>query len=247
MCASGRRLILSFLRTLLCALYSVACRLSRYLSGSGPIIPVYDLVLAGPNNRFTTPNLTAHNCTLGLGYQTAAPKFQAFAKTYGVDLTLGEAEDAVADWRRKNWRIVRLWKEHHDALAFSARRKDDTHQIEFRSGRILTYWQPRLAGREITVYQVRGAPRSYIYGGKICENETQGSCRDILCDAWLAMDRAGLPPVTLTVHDEIVMEARADEAPQIAKEVERLMTTSSPWAEGLPLGAKVTISDRYTK
>jgi hypothetical protein len=187
------------------------------------------------------------SATLGAGYQASGPKFRAFAKTMGLELTEEEANSTIAEWRKKNWRVTQLWREHHNALAFSARRKDDMHQIELRSGRILTYWEPRACGREISAFQIRGAPRAYLYGGKLTENETQASCRDILCDAWLAVDKAGLPPVVLSVHDELVMEVRKDEAAQVAKELETCMTTCSPWAEGLPLGVEICIADRYTK
>lgn len=184
---------------------------------------------------------------LGSGYQCGGPKFKAFAKLYGVELTDEEAASDIAEFRKANPKIVQFWRAHQDALAYSARRKDATHQIELRSGRILTYYAPLQCGREISVYQTRGANRTFLYGGKCVENLVQASCRDILCDAWLAVGKAGLPPVTLTVHDEIVMEVRKDEAAQVAKELEKCMTTCSPWAEGLPLGVDICIADRYTK
>lgn len=184
---------------------------------------------------------------LGSGYQCGGPKFKAFAKSYGVDLSDEAAASDIAEFRKANPKIVQFWYAHQDALAYSARRRDDTHQVELRSGRILTYWEPRASGREISAFQIRGEPRAYLYGGKLTENEVQASCRDILCDAWIAADKAGLPPVTLTVHDEIVMEVRKDEAAQIAKELEKCMVTCSPWAEGLPLGVDIHLTDRYTK
>ena len=235
------------LRMLLCDLYGVVCRLNRYLNGNTRTTPVFDLVHAGPNHRYTTPNLTVHNCVLGLGYQSGGPKFKSFTKTQtGLDLTLDEAERAVADYRARNWRVTRYWSEHQQALAFSARRLDDTHQVELRSGRILTYWEPRTTGREISAFAARGESRSFFYGGKLTENEVQSSCRDILCDAWLAMDRAGYE-VILTVHDEIVVEVPDDEVKQRVEDVRRLMTTCSPWAEGLPLGVDICVADVYRK
>ena len=249
MLRSGQKYILSLLRTSLCALYGAVCRLNRYLSGNTQIIPVYDLVLAGPNRRYTTPNLTVHNCTLGAGYGVGAAKFKVVAKTMaGLDLTDEEAANAIAEYRKANPLTVAFWKSHQDALAFSARRRDDTHQIELCSGRLITYWEPRMSGRVISAYQTRGGNRSFVYGGLATENEIQAMCRDILCSAWLAIDKAGLPPVVLTVHDEIVMEVKEDEARQIAKELEHCMVTCvNDWAEGLPLSVEVTITNRYTK
>lgn len=209
---------------------------------SGICAPGFDLKHSDPHKY-----QLVKSTTLGAGYQASGPKFRAFAKTMGVDLSEQEANNVIEEWRRKNWRVTQLWREHQNSLMFSARRKDPTHQIELCSGRVLTYWEPRIEGREVSVYQTRGANRTYFYGGKATENEVQASCRDILVAAWLAVDKAGLPPVVLSVHDELVIEAKIDEAPQIAKELERIMCNCAPWAEGLPLGVEVTISDRYTK
>lgn len=204
----------------------------------------------GSDIKHTNSDLYRYAKAVGLGaqYGVGPVKFKSVAKTLaGLELSDEDAAKAIEQYRARNPLTVKLWREHQDALAYSARRKDDTHQVELRSGRILTYWDPRYEGRDISACQVRGAPRSRIYGGLLLENETQASCRDILCDAWIAVDKAGLPPVTLTVHDEIVMEVRKDEAAQIAKELEKCMVTCSPWAEGLPLGVDIHLTDRYTK
>ena len=51
----------------------------------------------------------------------------------------------------------------------------------------------------------------------------------------------------LTVHDEVVLEVPEDEAKDRVPDVERLMTTCSPWAEGLPLGVDIHVLDAYAK
>lgn len=209
---------------------------------------VLGLAAAGSNIKETDKRLYKYvkACTLGLGYQTAAPKFRVFAKTYGVILTDEEAEKAVTEWRSRNWRIVKVWRDHHDALALSARRQDRTHQVELRSGRILTYWEPRTNGREISAYQTLGDHRAYLYGGKLTENEVQASCRDILVHSWLACADAGYLPV-LNVHDELVFEIPLGSEEAASSEIVRLMTTSTPWTAGLPLGVDVKVSPFYIK
>ncbi|NLD84784.1 MAG: hypothetical protein GX636_02555 [Actinomycetales bacterium] len=189
---------------------------------------------------------------LGLGYFSGAAKFQKFAAGYGIKLTLDEALVEVQRYRGLNPKIVAHWYQHHDWLLFSARRKDDTHQVELRSGRLLTYTRPRLVpsrGRmEVKAYKLLGGPYVNIHGGVLTENEVQASCRDILKDAWVALDREWkFNPVVLTVHDEIVAEVAEDEAVDRAKDMHRIMVGSSPWAEGLPLDTEVIICDRYTK
>jgi DNA polymerase len=47
--------------------------------------------------------------TLGLGFQMGGDRFRDTAKTYGLDLTLTEAEDNVGAWRANNYAIVQLW------------------------------------------------------------------------------------------------------------------------------------------
>ena len=182
---------------------------------------------------------------LGLGYQAGGPKFRAFAKLYGIDISEEKAAADVAEFREKNWRIVNYWQGHHQALAYSARLRDETHQVELASGRMLTYWHPRAVGREIEVTQIRGDFRSRMYGGKLTENEVQASCRDILCDAWRAVAKEY--SVVLTVHDELVMEIPEDKADAAVPRVRELMVNCSPWTKGLPLGVDIKLSKFYTK
>lgn len=184
---------------------------------------------------------------LGAGYGCGGAKFQKVAKLMaGLELTEAESFAAVEDFRARNPQIVRFWREHHDALAYSARCRDETHQVELKSGRILTYWEPRIVGREIEVYQTRGEYKTRMYGGKLTENEVQASCRDILCDAWLACADHGLLPV-LNVHDELVFEVEEKAVKESVEAVRHYMTTCSPWAEGLPLGVDINVLDAYAK
>ena len=51
----------------------------------------------------------------------------------------------------------------------------------------------------------------------------------------------------MEIYDELVVCVREDEAEDIAKEIQHLMVSSSPWAEGCPLGAEYSISKFYLK
>lgn len=185
---------------------------------------------------------------LQCGYQCGWNKYQAVAKAqYGLIRTDEEAKKDVCGYREANKPITDFWAEHNKALHFSARRQDDTHEIELASGRNLVYWKPRFHGREVSATQVRGMGATNLYGGKITENEMQATCRDILCDAWLELDKAGFPPVVLTVHDELVCEVPEDEVENRKEEMVQIMTHCSPWAEGLPLGVGVDVSKVYIK
>lgn len=212
------------------------------------MIPVYDLVNAGPKHRFATASNIVSNCVLGAGYGCGGEKFRSAAKTMArLDLTTEAAVKAVQDYRTNNPKVVALWRKHQDALAYSARRRDATHEVELRSGRVLTYWEPRLeAGGEIGVAQTRGCNRTRVYGGKLTENEIQATARDLLVHAWVKCAEAGYTPV-LNVHDELVFDIPKADAGRAMADITRIMTTPPDWAAGLPLGIDIDTHDCYTK
>ena len=69
-------------------------------------LPVYDIICAGPRNKFTILSvagpLIVHNC----GYGAAGPRFKSTAKTglYGppVDISIEDAADFVQLYRTTN-------------------------------------------------------------------------------------------------------------------------------------------------
>jgi DNA polymerase len=75
----------------------------------------------------------------------------------------------------------------------------------------------------------------HIYGGKIVENVIQAMCRDLLADAMVRCERAGLP-IVLHVHDELVCEAPGAGRDAYAA-LHEIMTTLPEWAEGFPIKA----------
>jgi DNA polymerase len=86
--------------------------------------------------------------------------------------------------------------------------------------------------------------REHLYGGKIAENVIQAMCRDLMADAFVRAERAGLCPV-LTVHDEIVADVpRGREG---YAELKQIMLTLPEWAAGFPVGAAGHWGKRYRK
>lgn len=81
------------------------------------------------------------------------------------------------------------------------------------------------------------------YGGKLAENVTQGSAREIIADAVVELDRQSYP-LCLLVHDEVVSET-VDWA--TLDDFVHIMKTSSPWADGLPIDVDAHIMQRYHK
>jgi DNA polymerase len=81
-----------------------------------------------------------------------------------------------------------------------------------------------------------------------CENEIQALGRDVLRDAMIACNtHAPEYPMVIDVHDEIVFEVPEDIDETSIDRICTLMTTSSPWAQGLPLEVEWGLTDNYKK
>lgn len=80
----------------------------------------------------------------------------------------------------------------------------------------------------------------------VVHNCAQATARDLLADAAVRLEEAGVP-VVLHVHDEIIAEVDKDSAEDALHEVERHMQSAPDWAEGLPVGVEAHILERYGK
>jgi DNA polymerase bacteriophage-type len=85
-----------------------------------------------------------------------------------------------------------------------------------------------------------------MYGGVWIENAVQAVARDLFAAAMPQLEAAGFP-IVLHVHDEIVCEVPDTFGAEEEAEFLRLMLTPPPWADGLPLGAKVRVGARFCK
>ena len=129
------------------------------------------------------------------------------------------------------------------------------------SGRKMRYFKPRIAaGGEILSNQKRANAGDLLYegvdtetrkwgltstyGGKNCENETQGGCRDLLADAMLDFAAEALP-IVMHVHDEPVLEVPIGTLTD--ERVARIMCKPKAWAEGFPLAIEGHRGKRYRK
>ena len=208
--------------------------------------------------RGTNDYQLAKASVLLLGYHGGWKRFQdtAAKAPYFLKLSDEEALDAVTTYRTQTPLVVNHWKEHQQWLNFSTTAGDAFHGVELKSGRILKYHNPRNEWlyddrfkknmMETTVNCELGGHRTRLHAGILTNNEIQAMARDVLRDAWLALDDAGYD-VLLTVHDELDIEIDEDMAEEHAPKIIELMKTSSPWAIGCPLDAEVTISKTYCK
>ncbi len=184
-----------------------------------------------------------------------------------LDMGLKEDElpDIISSWREANPEIVKFWyaiekaatetvKDHKDrtvgriSFQFSA----NTLWIGLPSGRRLAYIKPKLMpnrfGRMALTFESLGANNKWLrgetYSGKLTENITQATARDLLAEAMWRMERAGLDIVG-HVHDEVIIEV--PENTITVDEVCGIMNQNPKWADGLPLSSSGYSGYHYYK
>lgn len=181
--------------------------------------------------------------TLALGYQGAVNSLRAMGASGSDD----ELVTLVKAWRKTNKRIVNFWYRMEDAFWEGGRvgrlvrvevDKKNRHVV-LPSGRRLIYRGVRLSDGKVSFKDPRGF-RQDTYGGRLTENVTQATARDILAEALLRLDTAGVPVVS-HVHDEVLAETTD------VDKVVRLMTKNPKWAPGLPISAEADLMERYGK
>lgn len=86
--------------------------------------------------------------------------------------------------------------------------------------------------------------RVYTYGGKLAENATQMTAREILVPAMLRLERAGYP-IILSVYDEVVAEVPENFGS--THEFEQIMAEREDWFADWPISVDAWEGVRYRK
>jgi len=205
---------------------------------------------------------------LALGFAGSVGAFAAMGRNYGVHLPESDARRLVDAWRRANPWSVPFWSALEEAYTRAMRNKghefsagrvaylfDGLHLwYSLPSGRVLCYPYARLESDGVTYAKASWKPaadatewpRARLWKGLACENITQATANDILRHACRVMDSDGLE-ITLTVHDEIVVECASETTDATKHRVEEVMCTAPSWADGLPLAVEGSIMSRYGK
>lgn len=179
---------------------------------------------------------------LGLGYGCGAGRFVQLAKAMaGVELSPTQAKEQVASFRAKNRHIVELWSSLERKFRLS-NGGDCVYRLY--SGRRLIYRRVHSAQGEWRA-TVQGRTTAY-YGGKLCENITQATARDVFCHMLLALEEAGYI-CRFHVHDEVVLEVPEAQAEEAVRKVNAMMSTPPDWLPGCPLAAETFVSTHYCK
>lgn len=191
---------------------------------------------------------------LACGYGGAAG---ALISMGALDMGLSEEElpDLIDDWRNSNPKIVQFWwdiekaaietiKDHKDrqvgriGVSFSS----NTLWLQLPSGRRLAYVKPKLQpnrfGRLSITYEGLGQNNKWsrieTYSGKLVENITQATARDLLAEAMWRIENAGLNIVG-HVHDEVILEVPEDGVS--VEDVCQIMNQNPKWADGIVLNS----------
>lgn len=199
---------------------------------------------------------------LGAGYGSGVTGLRTFA---GPEPTDEQLQTQINAWRSANPAIVALWHrleaEFRSGGPIIRAPQRDVRVLTLPSGRCLTYrgvhaTLNRWGQPSVAFYDPVKRHDVETYGGRLAENLTQATAREVLAAALVRLQGAGFKVVG-HVHDEVIIEGPgswvdADGMPsreggQAFAEVRRLMTESNPWSTSLPLRAAGAVMPRYGK
>lgn len=193
--------------------------------------------------------------------------FDEKGMTYGLSRDTFIALDAIKRaWRAAHPAIVALWASAEEAALRALREggehpagrlhyctKDGSLWCRLPSGRGMAYPAARPGGRKrtsaLSYWGQHMAAKGWgfidTYAGRLVENATQATARDILAESMAAIEERGFR-IVLSVHDELLTEAPIDSDLDV-DELSRLMATPPAWAADLPLAAAGFEGTRYRK
>lgn len=202
--------------------------------------------------------------SLACGYGGGLGAFTAMGRGYGLVMQESDAKRTVDAWRRANVWAVRYWQNLETAYTRAmrnARKEFSAGRVTYMfdgqhlwyalpSGRILCYPFAKLEEEGITYAKASWKPeakatewpRARLWKGLAAENICQAAANDVLRHSL-----RNLTDCVLHVHDEIVIECRAEKAEESKERLEAVMVSTPDWAMGLPLAVEVKIMTRYGK
>ena len=200
--------------------------------------------------------------TLACGYSGSTGALVSMG-ALSMGLKEDELPEIIDSWRQANPRIVQFWWDVEKAAIETVKDQQErqVRMIRFEfyantlwlvlpSGRKLAYIKPRLQpnrfGRMAITYEGLGQNnkwcRGETYSGKLVENITQATARDLLAEAMWRLEQAGFE-IVAHVHDEVILEVPKGSTTVDA--VCGIMNQNPAWAEGLPLSSAGYIGEKF--
>lgn len=198
----------------------------------------------------------------------ASDKYE-WAKENGYHAELPQHQYAAFEYLKQQWRKAHpktelMWasletafrrcimvENEEEAIGKHLRMVRRGHWLYIRlpSGRCLTYLQPKIVNDQCTYVGrdsfTKRVQRIKTYSGKLAENVTSGTARDVLFHRLPAVEAAGYK-VVLRVHDELVCEVPDTDA-FTHEGLAGIMCRPFSWSAGLPLAADGFETKRYRK
>jgi DNA polymerase len=216
---------------------------------------------------------TGKVAVLSLGFGGAVGALQAMCKGYGIAMTDAAAQLVVNRWRRANPWAKKFWA----ALELASVKAVRNPLTVYTAGRIRYIFVPKLLGgtlicilpddstiqypyaklRDGTVHCMKASvqpkadsndawPTMSLWGGILAQGATQAVAACLLREKLRVLDHYN-HPVTMHLHDEIVLEVAEESTGVNSHYLRGVMETVPEWAKGLPLEAKPEVFDRYGK
>ena len=210
---------------------------------------------------------------LGLGYGMGAGRYKETAAKDGIILTEAEAKATVSTWRKLNPEILKFWGQMDETIKAATMDRSKLLEIEMPTGDKLRHFSVRYFSKEAidpktgtkitdldgdTIFKhgyesftTRGdftpmSKQPNLWGGTMAENVTQRMARDVLAEAVIRLENAGLP-VVFHAHDEVILEVDIGSREEAKREAEKIMLRAPKWAPDLPLGVEGDFADTYVK
>lgn len=261
-------------RLVVADLAQIEARVVCWLAGQQDVLDVFaageDVYRYVARQQGSDDRQLGKTLVLACGFGMGPPKFQSTAKSYGIELDPFQAHRAVYGWRDANSAIVNFWHDISQAARDLARAGDGDSRtvgrillrrtkqalrIRLPSGRDMIYHQIRVVldeqGRDNLVFvgvdpKTKQWSPQRTYGGKLVENIVQAVARDVMTEAMLELDAAGVSLVG-TVHDELLAEVPEVDADTTLQLMLDAMRRTPVWAAGLPVAAEGWTGTRYRK
>lgn len=201
---------------------------------------------------------------LALGYQGGPNALNSMARSNGLpEFEEDVAQDIVDKWRKNNQPIKEFWYACEDAAKDAVRYNKEYIAgrlkfymdgeflcMELPSGRCIYYFKPLVRYGKLTYMGWNSFTRKWerlgTYGGKLVENATQATARDILVHGMKLAEKKGFKIIG-SVHDEILTSQRTYKLKHNFKRLIECMTALTDWTGGLPLKATGYTEKRYKK